>query len=124
MPFIPEGGVATGRGNTGDASIDLFKLGEDYAKGTAVIYEAGWYEARVDITEADEVPPLDPDRWEEFYAHGIESHGAHLEDDLGVARFNFATLVADGQEGGIGFESAALDSSAIEAQHSLSLIHI
>ena len=109
MPYIPEGGYGVG-GGTGDAVIDLFKLGEDYEKGTAVIYEAGWYEARVDITEANEVPPLDPDRWEEFYSHGIESHGAHLEDDLGVARFNFASLVADGQGGAIGFE--------------LSLIHI
>ena len=114
MPYIPEGGVATAGGR--GAGITRFQLGEDYARDTSVVYESGWYRARVDITDASEVPPLDLDNWEEFFAHGIESYGEHVLDEPGEVDLATATLAATGQEGGIGFASAALDFSAIAAE--------
>ena len=87
-----------------------FVLGRDYEQGVAVEYEAGWYRARVHVTDATEVPPLDEDNWEGFYGHGIESFGEYLVDRTGGVGFAAAAIAATGVEGGIDFSTAHLDA--------------
>ena len=108
MPYIPEGGVATSGGR--GAGITRFQLGEDYEKDTSVVYESGWYRARVDIEEAEEVPPQDPDNWEEFLSHGLESFGESIESESGGLAFTAGSIAADAQEGGLDFSTVNPDA--------------
>ena len=103
----PFSGVGVGGSGGG---FKRFELGEDYAKDTIVVYEEGFYEAKVDITAAAEVPPLAPDQWDPFYAHGIESFGDTIEDEPGAINFASADIEATAQEGTLRFATVDLDA--------------
>ena len=94
--------------------IKAFKLGNGYSAGEIVTYAQGWYQSRRNITVALNVPPADLTNWKEFLAHGIESFGEHLVDELGRVNLSATPTPLQAEEGSVSLmssgESTRLDT--------------
>ena len=92
----------------GPVAPRVFEIGEDYGLGERVEYQEAVYRAIADITDASEVPSLDPDNWVPLSSHGIEGYGVAVNDVSATLSFEDAATLAYGPNTSVNYYDLVL----------------
>ena len=92
----------------GPVASRVFEIGEDYGLGERVEYQEAVYRAIADITDASEVPSLDPDNWVPLSSHGIEGYGVAVNDLSATLSFEDVATLAYGPNTSVNYYDLVL----------------